>query len=47
MCPLEQSLNLPHVQTRNITFNYKKEGTFTEDTPIPQDKEHTRLSKMS
>jgi hypothetical protein len=40
MCPLEQCSNLPHVQTRNITPCYNKEGVITDVTPIPQDIGH-------
>jgi len=40
MCPLEQCSDLPHVQTRIITFCYDREGIITEDIRIPQDKGH-------
>jgi hypothetical protein len=40
MCPLQKCSNLPHVQTRNITFCYNKGGIITVDIPIPQDKGH-------
>ena len=32
-CPLEQCSNLSHVQTRNTTPCYNKEGIITEYTP--------------